>query len=103
MTPGSLKLVLRRVDITNRNITAPTTGMAGVTLVAKKGQLKEKREKFITFAAIVVHHFTLNMSSTTLQAVANQRENDIIEARKADFLVIDKNIPQIRTVIMDCA
>ena len=40
ITPGSLKLVLSNVDITKRNIIAPTTGIAGVMRVAKNGQLK---------------------------------------------------------------
>lgn len=45
MTPGSLKLVLNRVDMTNMNSAPPTAGIAGVTLTAKYGQLK--REKMI--------------------------------------------------------
>ena len=42
MTPGSLKLVLNNVDMTNINKSPPTTGMAGVTCTAKYGQLKIK-------------------------------------------------------------
>ena len=39
MTPGSLKLVLNSVDMTNINNMAPTTGIAGVRLTAKYLQL----------------------------------------------------------------
>lgn len=50
ITPGSLKLVLNNVDITNRNIRAPTTGIAGVMRAAKNGQLKRQimMDKMIT-------------------------------------------------------
>lgn len=41
ITPGSLKLVLNSVDITNINNKPPITGIAGVMLLAKKGQLEE--------------------------------------------------------------
>ena len=41
-TPGSLKLVRNSVDKTKIKFKAAITGMAGVTSVAKKGQLKRK-------------------------------------------------------------
>jgi len=44
MTPGSLKLVRRKVDITNINIRPPTIGMAGVIRTAKNGQLERIQE-----------------------------------------------------------
>ena len=39
ITPGSLKLVLNKADITNKNSNPPITGMAGVIRTAKYGQL----------------------------------------------------------------
>lgn len=46
ITPGSLKLVRRREDMTKMNNRPPITGIAGVNLTAKNGQLK-LREKLI--------------------------------------------------------
>lgn len=43
ITPGSLKLVRNKADITNINNKAPITGIAGVTCSAKYGQLEKKR------------------------------------------------------------
>lgn len=40
ITPGSLKLVRNRADITKMNSKPPTTGIAGVIFSAKNGQLE---------------------------------------------------------------
>jgi hypothetical protein len=40
ITPGSLKLVRKRADITKINNKPPMTGIAGVIFSAKNGQLK---------------------------------------------------------------
>ena len=42
MMPGSMKDVRKSVDMTNRNIIAPTTGRTGLTFVARYGQLEKK-------------------------------------------------------------
>ena len=43
ITPGSLKLVLSRVDMTNMNKRAATIGIAQDKFVAKYGQLKQRQ------------------------------------------------------------
>lgn len=43
-TPGSLKLVLRRVPSTNINSTPPMTGITGVNCSARNGQLVGQEE-----------------------------------------------------------
>jgi len=50
MTPGSVKVVRSKELIVKKYSTAPTIGMAGFMLSARKGQLKEGRraKKYIS-------------------------------------------------------
>lgn len=55
ITPGSLKLVRNKADITNINNKAPITGIAGVTCSARYGQLEKKKRKPLSRNFILVY------------------------------------------------
>lgn len=52
-TPGSLKLVLSNVPSTKKNSTPPTTGIAGLSVAAKNGQLQRERIKHVKAAGFL--------------------------------------------------
>ena len=56
ITPGSLKLVLNNVAMTNINNSTPTSGIANVISLARYTQLKIKRE--VTTALLMDSDFT---------------------------------------------
>lgn len=44
MIPGSEKLVFNKVDITKMNKTIVATGMSGLTLIVRYGQLQRSKK-----------------------------------------------------------
>ena len=54
-TPGSLKLVLRSMAMTNRKSRAANTGMAGDRWMARYGHLQEERGEASLTNSIFVH------------------------------------------------
>ena len=59
--PGSIKAVLHSVIITNKNNHPPIMGIAGESLLYKKGQLKiEKNTKIILIFMLIISNVTLD-------------------------------------------
>ena len=54
MTPGSLKLVLNKVAITNMNSKTPTNGIANVISLARYTQLKREKIMAITHLEVII-------------------------------------------------